>query len=201
MLIKAIYDQEVRSGELPRDIGIVVNNVGTVVAIADWFDSGVPLIERVVTVSGRGVAKPSNLIVPLGTPVREVLRFCGGLRDDTVEVVVGGPMMGTTVSSLDVPVLKGTSGLLAFTREEAVRPKEYPCIRCGRCVEACPAFLNPSRLARLARARMFGEMKGFAVMDCIECGSCTYSCPSGIPIVQLIRTAKSQLRQPTRKTA
>ena len=199
MLIKSIFDKEVPAGELPRDLGIVVNNVGTVVAIADYFDQGMPLIERIVTVSGEGVEEPANLIVPIGTPVREVLRYCGGLKENTAEVVIGGPMMGTTVASLDIPVLKGTSGILAFTAIETARPKEYPCIRCGRCVEACPYFLNPSRLARLAKARMFEEMKQYSIMDCVECGSCTYSCPSGIPIIQLIRSAKSQLRQPKAK--
>ena len=196
MLIKAIFDREVPAGELPRDLGIAVNNVGTVVAIADYFENGMPLIERIVTVSGPGIEKPSNLVVPLGTPVREVLRYCGGLKDDAMELIMGGPMMGTPIASLDVPILKGTSGILAFTASEAGRPKEYPCIRCGRCLEACPYFLNPSRLARLSRARLFEEMQNYSVMDCVECGSCTYACPSRIPIVQLIRTAKSQLRQP-----
>jgi electron transport complex protein RnfC len=196
MLIKTVFDKEVPAGQLPRDLGIVVNNVGTIVAIADYFETGMSLIERVLTVSGPGVRQPSNLIVPLGTPVRDVLRYCGGLRDDTMELVMGGPMMGTPITSLDVPVLKGTSGLLAFTETESFRPKQYPCIRCGRCVEACPYFLNPSLLARLAKARLLDELERHSVMDCVECGSCTYSCPSGIPIVQLIRTSKSQIRQP-----
>ena len=110
-------------------------------------------------------------------------------------MVMGGPMMGTSVASLDVPVLKGTSGILAFRKPRSVQSREYACIRCGRCLEACPYFLNPSRLARLARARLYEEMPRYSIMDCVECGSCTFSCPSGIPIVQLIRTAKSQLRQ------
>ena len=194
MLIKAIYDREVPAGQLPRDLGIAVNNVGTVVALADWFDRRMPLIERVVTVSGPGAAYPANLIVPLGTPVRDVLRFCGGLKDETKEVIMGGPMMGAPIASLDVPVLKGCSGILAFTEAETARPREYPCIRCGRCLDACPYFLNPSRFARLARARLFEEMKDHQVMDCVECGSCTFACPSSIPIVQLIRTAKDNLR-------
>ncbi|MEA3291881.1 MAG: electron transport complex subunit RsxC, partial [Pseudomonadota bacterium] len=196
MLIKAIFNREIPAGQLPRDLGLAVNNVGTVVAIADWFDTGMPLIERILTVSGPGVENPANLVVPLGTPVREVLRYCGGMKEDTMEIVMGGPMMGMPIASLDVPVLKGTSGLLVFTETESFRPKEYPCIRCGRCLEACPHFLNPSRLARLSKARMFDETQNYFVMDCVECGACTYSCPSGIPIVQLIRTAKSQLRQP-----
>jgi len=194
MLIKAVYNKEVPAGQLPRDLGIAVNNVGTLVAIADWFDRGIPLIERVVTVSGPGAAYPANLIVPLGTPVREVLRFCGGLKEETREVIMGGPMMGAPIASLDVPVLKGSSGILAFTAKETARPRELPCIRCGRCLEACPYFLNPSRFARLARARRYDEMKALQVMDCVECGSCTFACPSHIPIVQMIRTAKDHLR-------
>lgn len=198
MLIKAAYNKEVPAGALPRDIGVAVNNVGTIVAIADYFDTGMPLIERIVTVAGPGVAEPANLVVPLGTPIREVLRYCGGLRESTREVIMGGPMMGTPIADLDAPILKGSSGILAFTGKETARPREYPCIRCGRCLEACPYFLNPSRLAKLGKARLFEEMKAHHnVMDCVECGACTFACPSNIPIVQLIRTAKDNLRRKT----
>lgn len=200
MLIKAAYALEVPAGALPRDVGIVVNNVGTVVALADYFDTGMPLIERVVTVSGPGVTYPANLMVPLGTPMREILRYCGGLKQETREVIMGGPMMGAPIASLDVPVLKGTSGVLAFTEAETGRAREYACIQCGRCLEACPYFLNPSRFARLAKARLFDEMKELKVMDCVECGACTYACPSGIPIVQHIRTAKDNLRHRPKAT-
>ncbi len=194
MLIQSVYKKEVPAGQLPRDIGIAVNNVGTIVAIDDLFHTGSPLIERVVTVSGPGIDYPANLLVPLGTPVREVLDFCGGLNDETTEVIMGGPMMGFPIASLDVPILKGSSGILAFTKEETGRPKEYPCIRCGRCLEACPYFLNPSRLAQLSRARRYEETTDYQVMDCVECGACSFSCPSYIPIAQLIRTAKNNLR-------
>ncbi|MFO7593598.1 MAG: electron transport complex subunit RsxC [Pseudomonadota bacterium] len=196
MLIKAVYDIEVPAGELPRDVGVAVNNVGTIVAIADYFDTGMPLIERIVTVAGPGIAEPANLIVPLGTPIRDVLHFCSGLRETTREVIMGGPMMGNPIADLDAPILKGSSGILAFTAKETGRPPEYACIRCGRCLEACPYFLNPSRLAKLGKARLFEEMKEkFNVMDCVECGACTFACPSNIPIVQLIRTAKDNLRR------
>ena len=194
MIIKTVFGKEVPAGQLPRDVEVNVNNVGTIVAIADYFLRGIPSIERILTVSGPGVSYPANLVVPLGTPVREVLRFCGGLKEETREVIMGGPMMGSPIASLDVPVLKGSSGILAFTEAETAWPKEYPCIRCGRCLEACPYFLNPSRFARLARARMFEEMQQYSVMDCVECGCCTFACPSHIPIVQLIRTGKDALR-------
>jgi electron transport complex protein RnfC len=193
MMIKSVFGKEVPAGQLPRDVEVNVNNVGTIVAIADYFLRGMPLIERVLTVAGPGVTYPANLIVPLGTPVRDVVRFCGGLKGDTREIIMGGPMMGRPIASLDVPVLKGCSGVLVFTEKETARRKEYPCIRCGRCLEACPYFLNPSRFARLARARMFDEMKALHVFDCVECGCCTFACPSNIPIVQLIRTAKDDL--------
>jgi Na+-translocating ferredoxin:NAD+ oxidoreductase subunit C len=201
MMIKSLLGIEVPAGLRSADLGIIMNNVSTIAAIADWFETGKPFIDRMVTVSGPGITKPSNLIVPIGTPVREVLRLCGGLTDDTREVIMGGPMMGTPVADLDAPVVKTSSGILAFTHEQTSRPKEYPCIRCGRCIEACPYFLNPSRLARLARARMYDEMKALNVTECVECGSCTYSCPSGIPIVQLIRTAKNDLRGRRRSSA
>ena len=200
-LIRALFGIEVPSGGLPLDIGMLVNNVGTMAAVADWFRERRPVIERVVTVGGPGVERPANLIVPVGTPVRAVLDFCGGLRHETREVIMGGPMMGSPLASLDVPVLKGTSGLLAFTDAETRVPAEYTCIKCGRCVDACPQFLNPSRLARLARAGRWEEMERYFVMDCVECGSCSYACPSGIPIVQLIRVAKSSIRAQSRKAA
>ena len=195
MLIDAVYGIEVPAGGLPLDVEVLVNNVGTMSALADWFDRGRPLIERVVTVAGPGVERPANLLVPVGTPVNAVLDHCGGLRPETVEVVMGGPMMGMPLASLDVPVLKGTSGILAFTEGEARLANEYTCIRCGRCVEACPQFLNPSRLARLARVGRYDEMERFFAFDCMECGSCSFTCPSGIPIVQLIRVGKQAIRE------
>ncbi|MCP3962924.1 MAG: electron transport complex subunit RsxC [bacterium] len=195
MLVEAVYDIEVPAGGLPLDVEILVNNVGTMAALADCFDHGRPLIERIVTVAGPGIERPANLLVPVGTPVRAVLDHCGGLRPETREVVMGGPMMGMPLASLDVPVLKGTSGLLAFTEAEARLANEYTCIRCGRCGEACPQFLNPSRLSRLARAGRYEEMEEYFATDCMECGSCSFACPSGIPVVQLIRVGKQAIRE------
>ena len=195
MLIKAVFGREVPAGKLPLDLDMVVNNVATMAAIADYFVRGQPLIERVVTVSGPGIASPANLIVPIGTPVRQVLAHCG-LSENTQQLIMGGPMMGQSLPSLDVPVLKGTSGLLAFTKDALLQRVEHPCIRCGRCIEACPVFLNPQQLARLSAHSEYqrAESDHYA-MDCMECGACTFVCPSGIPIVQLIRVAKGVIRE------
>jgi electron transport complex protein RnfC len=195
MLIKAIYGNEVPSGGLPLDVGTLVNNVATMVGITEYFDEGLPFIERVVTVAGPGIGKPANLMVPIGTPVRDVLDHCRGLNEDTREVVMGGPMMGTSLTTLDVPVLKGTSGLLALTEAEINKTNEYTCIKCGRCMDACPQFLNPSMFGRLARAGRYEDLEKHFVADCVECGSCSFACPSGIPLVQLIRVAKSAIRE------
>ncbi len=193
MLIRALFGEEVPAGKLPLDLDTVVNNVASMASLADWFDRGKPLVERIVTVSGPGVERPANLLVPIGTPVREVLQHCG-IRRSTRQVVMGGPMMGMPLASLDVPVLKGTSGLLAFTEDAIGHPTEYACVRCGQCLEACSNLLNPSRLARLARAGRYEELENSYVMDCMECGACTYTCPSGVPIVHLIRAAKNAIR-------
>jgi electron transport complex protein RnfC len=194
MLIDAIFKREVPSGKLPLDLEMVVNNVGTAVALADLFADGRPLIERVVTVTGPGVRRPANLVVPIGTPLNRLLEYCGGLHATTREVILGGPMMGAAQKSLDVPILKGTSGVLAFT-EPPPTLEEQPCIRCGRCLEACPMHLNPSRLAILTREERDADLAALHVADCFECASCSYVCPSYIPLVQLIRMGKAMVRQ------
>jgi len=194
-LIKTLYGLEVPSGKLPLDVGILVNNVGTMAALTDYFDDGLPFIERGLTVAGPGVRRPANLMVPVGTPVREVLDHAGGLNQETRELVMGGPMMGMPLASVNVPILKGTSGLLAFTEADARIPTEYSCIRCGRCLDACPHYLNPSVLGRLAKAGRHEQMEEYFVFDCVECGACSFACPSGIPLVQLFRVAKSTLRE------
>jgi electron transport complex protein RnfC len=164
------------------------------VALADFFDRGIPLIERVVTVTGPAVARPRNLLVPLGTPVSAVIEHCGGLLPDACEVIFGGPMMGMAQKSLNVPVLKGTSGILCLDRGAAAPSREYPCIRCGRCLDACPMFLNPTRLAQLARAEHLDELENYHLMSCFECAACSFVCPSQIPLVQWMRIGKAMLR-------
>jgi electron transport complex protein RnfC len=199
MLIDAILKREVPSGGLPLDIGILTNNVGTTAALADWFDEGVPLIERVVTVTGPGIRYPRNLLVPLGTPVSTIVEYCGGLRENTKQVIMGGAMMGMPQKSLDVPVMKGTSGIIALTSVFQESAQEYPCIKCGRCVEACPMFLNPTRLAQLAKYERIDSLVDYHLFDCFECASCSYSCPSNIPLVQWIRIGKAIVREAQNK--
>jgi electron transport complex protein RnfC len=199
MLVKAVLDREVPSGKLPATVGVVVQNVGSVAMLAEVFETGMPLVERIVTVSGHGVKRPSNLIVPVGTKTRDLLEFCGGLTEDAEEVLFGGPMMGNSVRDLDVPVLKGTTGVVVLTRDEVRARREYPCIHCGRCLEACPMFLNPSRLGDLAKAARYDEMEGEHLADCMLCGSCSYVCPSSIPLAQLFSASKTALRR--RRTA
>jgi electron transport complex protein RnfC len=194
MLIDAVMGVEVPSGRLPIDIGVVVQNVGTVVALADLFDRGQPLIERVVTVTGPGVRRPANVLVPIGTPLRALLDHCGGLDPRARRVVLGGPMMGMTQKDLDVPVTKGVSGVLALI-DEAPGLVEEACIRCGRCLEACPMRLNPQRLALLVRHERIDDAKALHILDCFECASCSFVCPSRLPLVQLMRVGKAMVRQ------
>ena len=195
MLVDAIFHREIPEGGLPLDLEILVNNVGTTAALADLFDRGVPLIERVVTVTGPALARPRNLLVPLGTPLRAAIEHCGGMSQDIRQVVLGGPMMGMAQKSLDVPVIKGTSGILCLDRATSVAFQEFPCIRCGRCVEACPLFLNPTRLAQLARAERPDELEAHHLMSCFECAACSYACPSRIPLVQWMRLGKALVRR------
>jgi electron transport complex protein RnfC len=196
MLIKAITDREVPpKGGLPMDVGVVVHNVGTALAIYEAVRYKKPLIERVVTVTGRGVREPKNLMVRIGMMLSELLEDCGGLVDGAVKIIVGGPMMGFAQWSLDVPVVKGTSGVLVQTEEEFFPSEEYfACIRCGRCIDVCPMGLNPSMLSILSEKGHYEEAKEYNLFDCFECGSCAFICPSKRPIVQFIRLAKSQTK-------
>ena len=195
MLIKAVTGLEVASGKLPVTTGVVVQNVGSIAALAEVFETGLPLIERIVTVSGRGIARPANLIVPVGTKLGDLLSFCGGPTPDAAEVIIGGPMMGLAQANLDAPVIKGTTGVVVLTAKEARPARTYPCIHCGRCLEACPMFLNPSLLGDLARVGRYDEMAEEHLGDCMLCGSCAYVCPSNIPLAQLFQASKAALRR------
>ncbi|GBE05010.1 electron transport complex protein RnfC [bacterium BMS3Abin10] len=195
MLIKAIKDREVPCKGLPMDVGVVVQNVGTAVAVYEAVRFGKPLIERVVTVTGKGVNEPKNMMVRIGTLMSEVIEQCGGLVEGAVKVISGGPMMGFAQWTLDVPVVKGTSGILVLTEDEYVASDDYSaCIRCGSCIDVCPMGLNPSILSIYAEKGFFEDAKENGLFDCFECGSCAFVCPAKRPMVQFIRLAKSQVK-------
>lgn len=195
MLIKTLLGREVPSGKLPMHVGVVVQNVASVATIAEVFETGLPLIERIVTVTGRGVRRPSNLIVPVGTKVRDLVDACGGLLPEAREIVFGGPMMGNAQADLDAPVIKGTTGVVVLTEEDIKPQASYPCVRCGHCLDACPVFLNPQLLGRLAVKERYDEMERHHLADCMLCGCCGYTCPSNIPLPQLFALAKAALRK------
>lgn len=198
-LILAITGREVPSGGLPMDVGVVVQNVGTCAAVDDAVRRGVPLIERIATITGPGVVEPKNLRIRVGTPLQHLVDQCGGLKGEPAKIIMGGPMMGMAQLSLDVPATRGTSGLLLFTAENVpVRP-EGPCLRCGRCVRVCPARILPTTIAAYARLDLTDEAESYHAMDCIECGCCTYSCPAALPLVQAIRGAKGAILAKRRK--
>lgn len=195
MLIKAAVDREVPARGLPMDAGVVVQNIGTAVAVYEAARYGKPLIERVVTVTGEGIWEPKNLMVKIGTITTDLIEECGGFKTEAAKVISGGPMMGFAMYSLEVPVTKGTSGVLVLPEEGVMHAEDFgPCIRCGRCIEICPMNLMPSMLSVLAERGFYEEAKEYNLFDCFECGSCTFVCPSKRPIVQLVRLAKSQVK-------
>jgi electron transport complex protein RnfC len=195
MLIQVVTGREVPSGKLPMHVGTVVQNVGSIATIAEVFETGLPLIERIVTVTGPGVVRPSNLIVPVGTMLSDVLDFCGGLTEDAAEIVFGGPMMGTSQPDLRTPLIKGTTGVVVLTESEVKPKRAYPCIKCGHCLDACPVFLNPSQLGILAQAGRYDEMEALHLFDCMLCGCCSYVCPSNIPLSQMFALSRTALRK------
>lgn len=192
-LIKAILDREVPSGGLPIDVGTVVVNVGSTFAIYEAVQKNKPLIERVVTVTGKFLKNPSNFWVRIGTPVRNLIEAAGGIPENTGKVLYGGPMMGKALSTIDVPVNKGCSGILIMEEKETQRKTENSCIRCAKCVQACPMGLEPYLLMILSQRGLFEDMEKHHVMDCIECGSCSYICPSNRPILDYVRLGKSNV--------
>lgn len=189
-LINMVLGREVPIGGLPLDVGVVVHNVSTAKAIHDAVFEGRPLIERVVTVSG-AVKSPKNLLARFGTPIRDLIEYCGGMADKANKVILGGPMMGIAQFDLDFPVVKGTNSILV-KEDEPIRERD--CISCGMCIEACPMRLMPTLLARYAKDGRYDECKeNYYIDDCFECGACTYTCPANIPIVQYIKVAKKEI--------
>ena len=192
-LVQALLKREVPSGGLPIDVGVVVFNVGTTLAVYEAVNKNRPLIERVVTVTGKSLEKPSNFLVRIGTPVSTLVEEAGGLPEHTAKVINGGPMMGKALSTLDVPVVKGSSGILLMDEKEARRKEIKPCIRCTKCISVCPMGLEPYLLMTLSEKSLFERMETEKVMDCIECGSCSYTCPSSRPLLDYIRLGKAEV--------
>ena len=194
-LIYAVTGREVPSGGLPMDVGCLVQNVGTAVASYEAIELGYPLIQRVATITGGGIRDPKNVLFRVGTPLRDILDFCGGLTDDIGKVILGGPMMGVGQHSLEVPAIKGTSGVLCFPAGDVYQYRAMACIRCGRCIDACPMGLLPSTIGIFSEKERWEELCEYNVADCMECGSCAYVCPSSRPLVQYIRRGKVEVRE------
>ncbi len=193
-LIKSILNRQVPSGQLPSAVGVVVQNTGTAAAVYEAIVNGIPLIEKIVTVSGGAIETPKNLKVAIGTPFHHLLDHCKIKREQMERLVMGGPMMGLAQMSEDSTIIKGTSGLLALTTKEMRPYKTRPCISCSKCISACPMGLTPLMYDRLADKKQWDEMKDYNLMDCIECGSCSYACPTNRPLVASIKTGKNKLR-------
>lgn len=196
-LIYALLHREVPRGGLPFDVGVVVQNVGTAKAIWDACAFGKPLVERAITVTGPLIKQPKNLLVRIGTPLSHVVAHCGGFENSAVLLVMGGPMMGLAQTSLETPVIKGTSGLVALPA--GPEEMELPCIRCGRCVDHCPMRLVPTQIVKFVQAEKWPEAESWGAMDCVECGCCHYVCPSKIRLVHWIRLGKSTIAKLKRR--
>ena len=200
-LIYALTGRKVPSGGLPAAVGCVVSNVGTTAAIYEAVCLGKPLYERVTTVTGTPVVKPGNYRFRVGTLYRTALELCGGVSEDPAKIISGGPMMGMAVYSLDIPVMKGTSGILLLSRDELVQYSPSACLRCGRCNDVCPMSMMPGILSAQIEHQKFELAEKWHVMDCIECGSCAYICPAGRPLVQHMRSAKAVVNAKKRAAA
>jgi electron transport complex protein RnfC len=194
-LIAAVTGREVPSCALPIDVGCVVQNVGTAMAVYEAVQKNKPLIERVVTVTGKGIARPSNFLARIGTPVSALIEAAGGMPTGAEKVIGGGPMMGRAMSNIEAPVTKGTSGILVMSGSEASRCAETDCIKCGKCVSVCPMGLEPYLLSQYARKQMWAEAEAGVVVDCIECGSCAYTCPARVPLLDWIRLGKTEVNK------
>lgn len=189
-LIKAVTGREVPSGALPISVGAVVTNIATTFAVYEAVQKNKPLFERVVTVTGKSVINPSNYKVRIGTTISELIEAAGGLPENCGKIINGGPMMGKAFANTEIPVTKGTSGILMMPDKESKRSETMPCIRCSRCVSVCPMGLEPFLLMTLSEKQMWEGAENEKVMDCIECGSCSYTCPANRPLLDFIRLGK-----------
>lgn len=195
-LVKAAVDREIPSGGLPFDVGTLIQNVGTCVAVYEAAKFNKPLIERVVAVTGQNVQEPQNLMVKIGTKLSHIIDECGGIVDEPAKVVVGGPMTGRSQETLEAPVVKGTTGVVVLPPDMAIEDMDYSdCVRCCKCVEHCPMLLYPNQISIYCEAGMVAEANQWNTMDCIECGICAYVCPSKRPITQLVQSMKPLIRE------
>lgn len=192
-LIDACIGRQVPSGALPIEVGAVVDNVATIYAVYEAVQKNKPLISRVMTVTGKSMTKPGNYSVRFGTPLSDVVALAGGVPEDTGKIIGGGPMMGRAMNNINMPANKRVSGLLFMPEKESVRVEPENCIRCGKCVSACPMGLEPYLLSKQAQLQMWDEMEQHSVMDCIECGCCLYTCPSHQPLLDYIRMGKAKV--------
>ncbi|MBD3287259.1 electron transport complex subunit RsxC [candidate division KSB1 bacterium] len=200
-LIKAITNRDVPAGGLPMDVGCLVQNVGTAKAVYEAVSSNKPFYERVVSVTGEGIQETKNVLVRVGTTFGELIEFCGGLKDDALKIINGGPMMGIAQFAMDVPVIKGTSGIVVLSEKQSKLPAPQPCIGCARCVDSCPMSLMPNYLAALVEHKRFDDAHKNGVLDCIECGCCSYVCPSKIRHVHLFKFGKLEVNKKLKSAA
>lgn len=195
VLIAQTTGRKVPPGKLPADVGCVVMNVTSVAVLARYLKTGMPLVEKRITVDGSAVSMPQNVIVPLGTSIHDILAFCGGFKAEAAKLLMGGPMMGTALKDDSLPLLKQNNAILAFDEQDAVLPAPTACIRCGKCVSACPMSLTPPAIALAYKQQDVRELEKRGVMVCMECGCCAYQCPANRPIVQMMRLSKDMVRK------
>lgn len=194
ILVKACIGKEIPDGKLPIDVGCIIMNIATITFLSKYLKTGIPLVSRRVTIDGSAIKNPQNILVPLGTPICDVIEFCGGYKDDPQKILMGGPMMGFALVDDTLPILKQNNAILAFNKEDSILPKSTSCIRCGRCIENCPMKLMPILLEKATERQDIKSLKKLNIMTCMECGCCAYNCPASRQLVQSIRLGKSLLK-------
>ena len=199
VLVQACTGRKVAPGQLPADVGCLVMNIASVSFLASYMRTGFPLTLKRVTIDGSAIKEPKNVIVPIGTPIKDVVKFCGGYKAEPKKLLMGGPMMGIAITSDELPILKQNNAILAFDEKEARQYETTACIRCGRCVAACPMELMPTKLEKAAEKKDVEALQALDVMTCMECGCCAFSCPAGRRLVQAIRLGKSIVRKAGKK--